>query len=144
VTYRKVKNLKTEDFKRLTGVHFDTFNQMVQIVKKVDCSRKITGRPSKLGVEDQVLMTLEYLREYRTYFHLGATWGINESTAYRITRKIENILIQAPELRLPGKKRLIQEDHQLETVVIDVSETPIERPKKNKSSIIAARKKDIH
>ena len=144
MTYRKVKNLKAEDFKRLTGEHFDTFNQMVQIVKKVDCSRKITGRPSKLGVEDQVLMTLEYLREYRTYFHLGATWGINESTAYRITRKIENILIQAPELRLPGKKRLIQDDYQLETVVIDVSETPIERPKKNKSGTIAARKKDIH
>ena len=104
MTYRKVKNLKAEDFKRLTGVHFDTFNQMVEIVKKVDCSRKITGRPSKLGVEDQVLMTLEYLREYRTYFHLGATWGINESTAYRIIQKIENILIKAPQLRLPGKK----------------------------------------
>jgi hypothetical protein len=83
------------------------------------------------------------LREYRTYFHLGATWGVNESTAYRITRKIENILIQANELSLPGKKKLIQEDSHLETVLIDVSETPIERPKKNKRSITVARKKGI-
>lgn len=143
MTYKQVKNLKTEEFKRLSGVHYETFNQMVEIVKKVYCSRKITGRPSKLRVEDQVLMTLEYLREYRTYFHLGATWGINESTAYRITRKIENILIQAPELRLPGKKRLIQGDFSLETIVVDASETPIERPKKNKKNITVARRKDI-
>lgn len=84
------------------------------------------------------------MREYRTPNHLGTSWGINESTAYRITRKIENILIQAPELRLPGKKRLIQDDYPLEAVVIDGSETPIERPKKNKKNITVARKKDIH
>jgi len=143
VTYKKVKNLKAEDFKRLTGIHFDTFNQMVEIVKDAEKLRKKTGRPPKLKIEDQILIFLEYLREYRTFFHLGATWGINESTAYRIIQKIENILIKAPALRLPGKKRLISKDCQLETVVIDVSETPIERPKKNKRDIIAARKKDI-
>ena len=143
MTYKKVKNLKAEDFKRLTGVHFETFNQMVKIVKQAENLRKKTGRPPKLRIEDQILMVLEYLREYRTYFHLGATCGVNESTAYRIIQKIENILIQAPQLRLPGKKRLITDDGQLETVVIDVSETPIERLKKNKRATIAARKKDI-
>ena len=82
------------------------------------------------------------LREYRTFFHLGATWGVNEFTAYRIVQKIENILIQAPQRSMPGKKRLITDDFPLETVVIDVSETPIERPKKNYRAIIAARKED--
>lgn len=135
--------MKSEDFKRLSGVHFETFAQMVEIVKKAESLRHKTGRPPKLKIQDQVLMTLEYWREYRTYFHLGSTWGVNESTAYRIIQKIENILIQAPELRLPGKKRLIQDDCQLETVLIDVSETPIERPKKNKKDIIVVRKKDI-
>lgn len=143
MTYKKVKSLKAEDFKRLTGVHFDTFNRMVEIVKSAEKSRKKTGRPPKLKIEDQILMVLEYLREYRTFFHLGATWGINESTAYRIVQKIENILIKATSLRLPGKKRLISEDCQIETEVIAVSETPIERPKKNKRAIIAVRKKDI-
>lgn len=143
MTYKKVKDLKAEDFKRLSGVHFETFKQMVKIVKQTESLRKKTGRPPNLRIEDQILMTLEYWREYRTYFHLGSTWGVNESTAYRIIQKIENILIQATELRLPGKKRLIQNDYQLETVLIDVSETPIERPKKNKKDIIVARKKDI-
>ncbi len=132
MTYKKVKNLRAEDFKRLTGVHFETFNKMVEIVKQAEKLRPKTGRPPKLRIEDQILMVLEYLREYRTYFHLGATWGVNESTAYRIIQKIENILIQSPQLGLLGKKRLITEDFPLETVVINVSETLIERPKKTK------------
>lgn len=85
----------------------------------------------------------EYWREYRTYFHVGVSWEVNESTAYRIIQKIENILIQAPELRLPGRKRLIQDNSPLETVLIDVSETPIERPKKNKKDIPVGRRNDI-
>lgn len=116
---------------------------MVELVKRSESLRHKTGRPPKLRIEDQILMALEYQREYRTYFHLGSTWGVNESTAYRIIQKIENILIQAPELRLPGKKRLIQDDCQLETVLINVSKTRIERPKKNKRDTIAVRKKDI-
>ncbi|WP_253257069.1 helix-turn-helix domain-containing protein, partial [Microcystis aeruginosa] len=34
-------------------------------------------------------MTLEYLREYITYFHLAINWEINETTALRITKKVE-------------------------------------------------------
>lgn len=49
----------------------------------------------------------------------------------RIIKKVENILIQTKALRLP-EKRPIQDDGQLETVLVDVSETSIERPKKNK------------
>ena len=105
---------------------------MVEIVKKAETSRKKTVKPPKLRIEDSFLMTLKYWREYRTYFHLGSSQGIDESTAERITRKIENILIPAPELRLPAKKRLMPNDCQQESVVIDVSETPVERAKKTK------------
>ena len=106
MTYKKVKNLKAEDFKRLTGVHFETFNQMVEIVKQAETLRKKTGRPPKLKIEDQILMVLEYLREYRTFFHLGATWGVNESTAYRIIQRIENILIKAPKTLATREKEI--------------------------------------
>ncbi|WP_413773936.1 helix-turn-helix domain-containing protein [Nostoc sp. MG11] len=40
-----------------------------------------TGRLGKLSLEEQLLMTLEYWREYRTYFHIGQSWGVNEYTA---------------------------------------------------------------
>lgn len=66
-----------------------------------------TGRPSKLSVEDQVLMSLEYWREYRTYFHIGQSWEVHESTVSRIVRKVENALIRAGIFQLPGKKQLL-------------------------------------
>jgi len=144
MSYEKVKYLKPEEFKRLCGVSMETFEQMVQIIKNGMPLKKKTGRPNKLSIENQLLMTLEYLKEYRTYFHIGQSWGLNESTVYRITRNIENILIKSQELRLPGKKTLLQADHEIEIIVVDVTETPIEKPKKNRKSFIVVKRKDIH
>ncbi|KJV97210.1 DDE superendonuclease family protein [Orientia tsutsugamushi str. UT76] len=36
-------------------------------------------KQNKLNLEEQLLMDLEYLREYRTYFHIGQNYGISES-----------------------------------------------------------------
>lgn len=79
MTYEQVKNLKPEDFKRLCGLRRETFSHMVEVVKTHSLPKQKTGRPGKLSLEDQLLMTLEYLREYRTYFHIGQSWGVNES-----------------------------------------------------------------
>lgn len=55
---------------------------MVDIVNQTHRRQKTgIGKPNKLTTENQVLMTLEYLREYRTYFHIAQSWGVNESTA---------------------------------------------------------------
>jgi len=80
-------------------------------------------------------MTLEYLREYRTYFHIAQQWGINESTAYRIIRKVEDVLIKSSEFRIPGKKQLLKSELSLEIVVIDVTEKPRERPQKTEKQL---------
>lgn len=132
MTYEQVKNLKPEDFKRLCGVRPETFAQMVEVVQAQSQAKQKTGRPGKLSLEDQLLLTLEYLREYRTYFHIGQSWGVNESTAYRIIRKIEDALMASRAFTLPGKKKLQATDTKIEVVVVDVTETPIERPKKTK------------
>ncbi|MEH2455586.1 IS5 family transposase [Nostoc sp.] len=141
MTYEKVKNLKPEEFKRLCGVHPQTFNQMTEVVRSLSKTKRKTGRPGKLSLEDQLLMTLEYWREYRTYFHLGQSWGVNESTAYRIIRKIEDILISSREFSLPGKKKLSGSNYQIEVVVVDVTESPIERPKKKQKQFYSGKKK---
>ncbi|WP_192820014.1 transposase family protein [Leptolyngbya boryana] len=64
-------------------------------------------------------------------FHIGQSWGIHETTVGRIVRKIENILIQSGEFCLPGKKALHSAQTEWNILVVDVSESPIERPKKN-------------
>lgn len=142
MTYEQVKHLKPGDFKRLCGVRPETFRQMVEIVHQAKQQQK-PGRPSKLSLEDQVLMTLEYLREYRTYFHIAQSWGINESTTYRIVRQIEEYLIHSGIFSLPGKKKLLEPDHEIEVVIVDVTESPVERPQKNRNNTTVAKRNDI-
>lgn len=101
-------------------------------------TQKLPGRPSKLSLEDQLLMTLEYWREYRTYFDIGQSWPVNESTAYGIIRNSENILSKSRAFTLRGQKKLKSSDSQIERVVVDVTETPIDRPKKNKNTSTGA------
>ena len=94
-----------------------------------------------MSLEDQLLMTLEYWREYRTYFHIGQSWGVNESTAYRIIRKVEDIFSNSRTFTLPGKKKLQTSDSQIKVVVVYVTESPIERPKKNIHLFYSGKKK---
>ena len=80
---------------------------MVRIVKAQEKEKKKTGRKPKLIVEDQILIMLEYLREYRTLYHISLTWKMSESNVCRIVHKIENILIKSGQFRLRGKKRIM-------------------------------------
>ncbi len=136
----KLKNLSAANFKRYCGVERKTFDKMCAVVRqKSSVQRLVAGRPPKLPIEDQVLLTLEFWREYRTMFHLATNWGISESSVSRIITRVEDILTDSKEFALPGKR-----DEQflpdIEVVIVDVVETEIERPKKNKSDIIRARK----
>jgi hypothetical protein len=73
----------------------------------------------------------EYLREYRTYFHLGHSYGLSESACYRACGWVEDTLIKSGKFSLPGKKALLKSDMEYEVILVDASETPIERPKKS-------------
>ena len=50
------------------------------------------GLKPKLSREEQVLVTLEYWRQYRTYFHIGTSGQLSESTIGRIVNKTEKML----------------------------------------------------
>ena len=129
--YEELKQLPPEQFRRLTGVKPKTFSEMVNILVAVQNSRyRKAGRKGELIIEDKLLMALEYLREYRTYFHLGCSYGLSESACYRACRWVEDTLIQSGKFSLPGKKALLKSDVEYEVILIDAAETPIERPKK--------------
>jgi hypothetical protein len=140
MSYEQVKDLPAAEFKRYCGVQPETFRKMVEVVsKRLARDRSKPGRPPKLTVEDQVLLTLEYWREYRTFFHLATSWGVHESSVCRIIRRVEDILTKSRAFKLPGKKKLQSADHRIEFVVVDVAETPVERPKKSSGRTTAAR-----
>ncbi|RZI47178.1 transposase family protein, partial [Rickettsiales endosymbiont of Peranema trichophorum] len=70
--YEQVKSLSEEQFRRLTGVKGATFDRMIEILEEADQRKKKKGgRKNKLSLENQLLMALEYIREYRTYFHVS-------------------------------------------------------------------------
>ena len=132
--YGTVSQLSSIEFRRLTGVQKTTFVEMVSIVKEAENKRtSARGKPFHLSIEDRLLMTLEYLREYRTYFHLGQSYGLSESACYRNCRWIEDLLIKSKRFSLPGKKALLKSNVEFEVILIDATETPIERPKKKDS-----------
>ena len=141
--YKSISKLSDKDFKRRTGVERKTFNKMFELVNESEQKRKkVIGRPQKLSYEDQVLMTLEYLREYRTYFHVALDYGISESNCYKIIKKVEDILVKSKEFKLPKRLKSYSDD-EIEVVLIDVTESPIERPKKSKEGITQVRKRNI-
>lgn len=139
--YENIKDYKNSDFKRLTGVKKETFEKMLGIVQR---EFRDFGRPSKLSRADQLLVTLMYLREYRTQFHIAGAYGISEATVCRTIQKVENALMKTGEFRLPGKKQLQESGTNIEVIIVDVTEQPIERPKKNKEGHSAERRNDIH
>ena len=93
-----------------------------------------------LSIEDLLLATLEYLREYRTYAHIAASYGIAESNIYRGIKWVEDMLIRDGTFSLPGRKAPLKSDMEYEVVLIDATESPIERPKKAKAVLFRKEK----
>jgi hypothetical protein len=122
-------------FRRITGVRLETFTKMVDILRAAyESKHKKRGRKPKLLIEDMLLASLEYWREYRTYAHIAASYGIHESNMYRIVRWVEDVLISDGTFPLPGKKALLNDESDYDVVLLDATETPIERPQKNSAS----------
>ena len=137
-------NDKEHTFKRMFGVKIKTFNKMIEILKKeYSKMHKKGGSPPKMSVEDKLYATLKYLREYRTMEHIGGDYGVSKSTICESIQWVENTLKQDGTFELPGKKVLKKASGAIELVVIDVTESPINRPKKTKKSIIRVKRNVI-
>ena len=108
---------------------------MVEILRKGYAEkRRRRGRTPKLSIED--------LREYRTYAHIAASYGISESNIYRGI-KVEDTLIRDGTFSLPGRKALLKSDAEYEVILVDATQSPIERPKKS-NRILFRKEKTAH
>jgi hypothetical protein len=138
-----MNKLNDEQFRRITGVKRVTFAKMLDILQAAETERRTKGGPKPaLSVEEMLLATLEYWREYRTYAHIAVGYGISESQMFRIIKWAENALIKDGVFSLPGKKTLLRSDVEYEVVLIDVAESPVERPKRGSENGIRGRKSD--
>ena len=83
-----------------------------EILSDADRNEKARGRRrNKLNLRERILVTLEYIQEYRTYFHIGKNYDLSESTVYKTVRWVEDTLIKYPTFELPGHKGLINDNY---------------------------------
>lgn len=143
--YEKLQQLKPEIFKRLTGVKLDTFKAMLEECELHHEKKKAKGgKPNKLSVSTQILLMLEYYREYRSMAHMAFDYEVSEATVSRVIKEIESVLLSSGKFSLPSKKALYEcGSIELEYILIDATECPVERPKKSKENATAERKNNI-
>jgi hypothetical protein len=140
----KLAKLGEVEFRRLTGFRRETFEDMLVVLRVADEEKmRLGGRPHKKSIADRLFMACQYWREYRTYFHIAVEFEVAKSTVQRTIEWVENVLIKSGKFSLPGKKKLTQSGIQFEVVLIDATETPICRPKKNKNDTIRGKNGDI-
>ena len=103
--YLDVIDYSEPQFLRLTGVKRSVFGLMVEVV----CGAyREFGRPRKLSVEDQVLLTLCYFREYRSQFRLASSFGVSEARVCRTVKTVERALLGTSVFICRARKRCIR------------------------------------
>jgi predicted DNA-binding protein YlxM (UPF0122 family) len=111
--------------------------------KGYDILHKDGGKPPKLTVEEKLYISLKYLREYRTMDSIAADYGVSKSTVCQSIQWVEGTLEQDKTFGLPGKRKLKRKSATIEYIAVDVTESPINRPKKTKKSTIRAKRSAI-
>lgn len=103
MNYEATQILSQRQFKRRFGVPRSTFNRMLKGLKTQLPELPHPSRPPKLSIEDQILVALEYWREYRTYFHIATDRGVSESTICRIVHRVEADLMASGISAFPAR-----------------------------------------
>jgi hypothetical protein len=141
---KKAGEAKAALFKQLYGVKPNTFHKMLSILQReYDALHQKGGKPPKLTVEDKLYITLKYLREYRTMYSIAAEYGVCKGTVCLSIQWVEDTLAGDGTFALPGKKVLKRKSASIQYVVVDVTESPINRPQKNQKEYYSG-KKTVH
>ena len=135
----RVLALPRPSFRRTLGVKPSTYHTMRDVLVEREAKKKKSGRTPALDLDDQLVLTLGFWREYRTHHHISLDWDVDEATVRRTIERVENALIKSGKFSLPGRKAL-RDSVELEVVVVDLAESPVERPKKSNDGIMAARR----
>jgi hypothetical protein len=109
--------------------------------KEYDALHQNGGKPPKLTVENKLCITLKYLREYRTMDSIAAEYGVCKGTVCLSVQWVEDTLAADGAFSLPEKKKLKRKSESIKHVVADVTESPINRPKKNQKEYYSGKKR---
>jgi hypothetical protein len=142
---KEAADTKAIVFKRLYGIKPPTCKKMLSILQKeYDALHRKGGKPPTLTVEDKLYITLKYLREYRTMDSIAAEYGVCKGTVCLSIQWVEDTLAADGAFALPGKKKLKRKSASIQYVVVDVTESPINRPKEGQKEYYSGKKSATH
>jgi len=131
--YEKLLELEDKTFKLITGVTKDVFEKMLNVLKREYAKEHAQGGQPGLIVELRLAYALEYWREYRSIRHMANDHQVAKSVISRAIIWTEDVLSKSPEFELKELKERFKPGEENEvpvmTILIDVEEQPIERPK---------------
>jgi len=129
--YEKIQKLGEKEFKRITGVTRELFEKMLARLKEQYAQDHIGGGARGQPVELRLTLALEYWREYRTFEHMSNDHQLPKSTINEMVLWVEYALEQDAEFALADLKERFKpgEESDIEIIIVDVEEQPIERPK---------------
>src|SRR5262245_51173600 len=150
-------------FRSMTGLSVEAFDQLLPELLAAFFAdrRRRLDRPGRrraigggddfdLGVADQLLLTVVWLRHYPTQECLGYLFGVSDSTALRAVRRCLPILERSGKdtMRLPdpgkGRRRdlpaLLKQTPDL-AVIVDTFEQRTHRPKRRQRAYYSGKKR---
>ena len=142
-TFNQLQSLSLNKFKRVTGISKENLEHLHCKVENYRSSQKLINpikkrgrKPKKIFITDCILLTLYYLRHYPTFENLGNIFGISESYCHKLYSRYARIIAEVETL--PNRKELI--NNPPDTLIVDVSEQPIERPVKHQKDYFSGKK----
>ena len=141
---KRIKNLKEEQYQKIFGIKKKTFDKMLEILNNSYIElHSQGGKNPKLSVLDKLIIMLDYYREYRSMENIAFDYGVVKSTICDSVKWVENILIKDGTFSLHKKRKLQEDNIEVEVLLVDATECEIERPKKNKKVGIQEKRKNI-
>jgi hypothetical protein len=150
-------------FRAMTGLTVEAFDRLLPELRAAFTAdrRRRLDRPGRqravgggdafdLGIDDQFLLTVVWLRHYPTQECLGYLFGVSDSTALRAVRRCLPVLERSGQdtMRLPdpgrGRRRdlpaLLKETPAL-AVIVDTFEQRTQRPRRRQRAYYSGKKK---
>jgi hypothetical protein len=143
--YEKIEKLGNKEFKLITGVTREVFEEMNAVLQKKHKEEHAKGGVAGMPVELRLTLSLEYWREYRTFRHMANDHQISKSKINNAVIWVENVLSESNEFKLRELQERFKpnEEAEIKVILIDVEEQPIERPKYNQEESYSGKKNGI-
>lgn len=139
--YLKVSK-RAQIFQRMSGVTPQQFQEIAQklspFYEKMLAKKQKQGRPMRLAsLQEQIFVILLYYRSYITQEYIGWLTQVDAATICRVIKKITPLLSKIMIL----KKESILTKEEINQLIVDATEQPIERPVSSQKVYYSGKKK---